>query len=214
MNIREETIKKLKYSGFLAFFMKKISIAQSSIRVPVILLIVIAIVASVPILYTTAQEQPGATTTGAATAPPDTASSLAAIVNSVSVIIGVIVPLIISGAAYMKSKSQDPRIQEAADTAINVGRISTAIANKAVENKKHIKELLEVGIALAPEDAKRLLDQNRARIDQLSREIQATEAQIKRLVPYIPGQANADTIPDLPRETPPTPPAAPTGTPS
>jgi hypothetical protein len=194
--------------------MKKISIVQSSIRVPVVLLIVIAIMASVPILYTTAQEQPGATTTGAANATTDTAASLAGIVNSVAVIVGVIVPLIISGAAYVKSKSQDPRIQEAADTATNVGRISTAIANKALENKQHIKELLEVGLALTPADAKRILDQNRERIAQLNREIQATEAQIKRLVPYIPGQANADTIPDLPREAPPIPPAPPRGTPS
>src|SRR5215217_1765323 len=189
--------------------MKKISIAQSSIRIPVVLLIVIAIVASVPILYTTAQEQPGATTTGAATATTDTAASLAGIVNSVAVIVGVIVPLIISGAAYVKSKSQDPRIQEAADTAINVGRISTAIANKALENKQHIKGALEVSLALTPPDAKTILDENRARIDQLNREIQATEAQIKRLVPSIPGQANADTIPDLPREAPSIPPAPP-----
>jgi hypothetical protein len=192
--------------------MKKISVTKTSVRVPVVLLIVIAIVASVPILYTTAQEQPGPTTTSAAPATTDTAASLAGIVNSVAVIIGVIVPLIISGAAYVKSKSQDPRIQEAADTAIHVGQISTAIANKAIENKQHIKEALEVGVALAPPDAKKILDENRARIDQLNREIQATEAQIKRLVPYIPGQANADTIPDLPRETPATTPPSPRGT--
>jgi hypothetical protein len=113
----------------------------------------------------------------------------------------------VSGAAYVKSKSQDPKIREAADTAISVGRIATATANKALENKQHIKEVLEVGIALAPAEAKKVLDENRARIDQLTREIQATEAQIKRLVPYIPGQANADSIPDLPREKPPSTPA-------
>jgi hypothetical protein len=194
--------------------LKKNSIVHSSIRVPVVLLIVIAIVASVPILYTTAQEQAGATTTGATTATTDTAAPLASIINSVAVIVGVIVPLIISGAAYVKSKSQDPRIQEAADTAMHVGQITTAIANKAVENKQHIKEALEVGLALAPPDAKRILDENRARIEQLNREIQATEAQIKRLVPNILGKANADTIPDLPREVSPTPPSPPRGTPS
>jgi hypothetical protein len=37
-------------------------------------------------------------------------------------------------------------------------------------------------------------------IDKLNKEIQATNAQISRLVPLIPGEANADTIPDLPRE--------------
>jgi hypothetical protein len=173
-----------------------------SVTVPAIPLILILVAVSFPVLYVYAQGQAGPTTTTS-----DSATSLANIINSVALIIGVIVPLIVSGAAYVKSKSQDPKIREAADTAISVGRIATATANKALENKQHIKEVLEVGIALAPAEARKVLDENRARIDQLTREIQATEAQIKRLVPYIPGQANADSIPDLPREKPPSTPA-------
>jgi hypothetical protein len=162
---------------------------------------------SFPILYVYAQGQAGSTTTDAPAGTTDTATSVANIINSVALIIGVIVPLIVSGAAYVKSKSQDPRIKDAADTAISVGRIATATANKALENKKHIKEVLEVGLALAPEQAKRVLAENKEKIDQLNKEILATEAQIKRLVPYIPNQmvdrlgpANADSIQDLPRE--------------
>ena len=45
------------------------------------------------------------------------------------------------------------------------------------------------------------MDEKKALIDKLNKEIQATEAQIKRITPMIPGQANADTIPDLPRES-------------
>ena len=186
--------------------MSKISLKGPSIKVPAIPLIVIMIAVAFPVLYVYAQGQVSPSTPGAAPATTDTATSLANIINSVALIIGVIVPLIVSGLAYIKSKSQDPKIQEAADTAMHVGRIATATANKALENKEHIKEILQVGVALAPEDAKRMLAENQARIDQLNKEIQATTAQIKRLAANIPGYANADTIADLPRETPPTPP--------
>jgi hypothetical protein len=185
--------------------MKKISVVQSSIPVPVVLLIVIAIVASLPIIYTSAQEQAG-TTSGTATGTADVAGSLTGFVNAVALLVGVVAPLIVSGLAYVKAKSQDPKIDKAADTAIHVGQVATAMANKALENKQHIKEVFEVGLALAPEDARKMLTQNQARIDQLNKEIEATQAQIKRLIAYIPGEANADTIKDLPRETPPPPP--------
>src|SRR5215210_6659711 len=82
-----------------------------------------------------------------------------------------------------------------------MGRIATATPIKALEKKQNIKELLEFfGIALAPEDAKKILAEKQALIEKLNKEIQATQAQIKRITPMIRGQANADTIPDLPRE--------------
>jgi hypothetical protein len=37
-------------------------------------------------------------------------------------------------------------------------------------------------------------------VEKLNKEIKATEAQIRRITPKIPGEANADTIPNLPRE--------------
>jgi len=180
----------------------RIALMGPSVTVPAIPLILILVAVSFPVLYVYAQGQAGPTTTTS-----DSATSLANIINSVALIIGVIVPLIVSGAAYVKSKSQDPKIQDAADTAISVGQMATAISNKALENKQHIKELLAVGVTLAPEDAKKFLAENQGKIDQLDKEIQATTAQIKRLAANIPGKANADTIADLPRETPPATPA-------
>lgn len=162
-----------------------------------ILLVVIVSALAIPILYTYAQNQ---STTTAAPVPATTAGSLSESINAIAVLIGVIAPLIISLLAYLKAKTQDPKIQKAIDDGINIGRVTTAMANKTVENKQHIKEALEVGIALAPEDAKKVLEANKAKIDQLNMEINATRAQISRLVPMIPGEANADTIADLPRE--------------
>jgi len=115
-------------------------------------------------------------------------------------LVGVVAPLIVSGLAYVKSKSQDPKINQAIETGIHVGRIATATANKALENKQNIVSLIEVGLKTAPPEVQQAIDEKKALIDKLNKEIQATEAQIKRIAPMIPGQANADTIPDLPRE--------------
>ena len=53
---------------------------------------------------------------------------------------------------------------------------------------------------MALQDAQRAIAEKQALIDRLNKEIQATQAQIKRITPMIPGQTNADTIADLPRE--------------
>ena len=53
---------------------------------------------------------------------------------------------------------------------------------------------------LPPDEIQQTIDKKKALIEKLNQEIQATEAQIKRITPMIPGKANADTIPNLPRE--------------
>ncbi len=134
------------------------------------------------------------------TATTSTSESLSQLINSVALLLGVIAPLIVSGLAYVKSKSQDPKINEAIETGIHVGQMATTISNKALENKQSIKTLIELGLKAAPDEVQQAIDQKKALIDKLNKEIQATEAQIKRIAPMIPGQANADTIPNLPRE--------------
>ena len=117
----------------------------------VLLMLTIALV-SFPILHIFAQQGDSNT---------DTSMSLylSQAVNSVALLVGVAVPLIVSGLAYVKAKSQDPKIEEAAYTAIHVGQIATLTANKVLENKQHIKEVLEVGLVLAPEDRRYLRGQ-------------------------------------------------------
>jgi hypothetical protein len=53
---------------------------------------------------------------------------------------------------------------------------------------------------MAPEDAQRGIAEKQVLIDRQNKEIQAAQAQIRRITPMIPGQAKADTIADLPRE--------------
>ena len=159
----------------------------------VIVLQILTMAIPLPILKIYAQQQSNTGTTGIS-------QSLSELINSVALLVGVVAPLIVSGLAYVKAKSQDPKINEAIDTGIHVGRIATATANKALENKQNILSLIEVGLKAAPHEVQQGIDEKKALIDKLNKEIQATEAQIKQITPMIPGQANADTIPDLPRE--------------
>jgi hypothetical protein len=172
---------------------KKITILQLSLAAAMAISM-LAIAIPLPILQIYAQPQNNTATTSIS-------QSLSEVINSVALLVGVVAPLIVSGLAYVKSKSQDPKINEAIETGIHVGQIATATANKALENKQNIKSLIEFGLKAAPEEVKQAIDEKKALIDKLNKEIQATEAQIKRIAPMIPGQANADTIPDLPRES-------------
>ena len=126
--------------------------------------------------------------------------SISETINSVALLIGVVAPLIVSGLAYVKAKSQDPKIKEAIDTGIHVGQMATTLSNKALENKQNIKALVELGLKAAPDEVQQTIDEKKALLIKLNKEILATEAQIKQIAPMIPGQANADTIRDLPRE--------------
>ena len=108
-----------------------------------------------------------------------------------------IAPIIVSILAYTKAKSHDPKIEEAINTGIVVGKVATATANKALENKENIKKLIDVGLQLAPQDAQQAIAAKQELIDKLNKEIQATTAQIKQLTPMVPGVANADSDPTL-----------------
>jgi hypothetical protein len=131
---------------------------------------------------------------------PTTAESISTLVNSVALAVGAIAPIIVSIFAYTKAKSHDPKIDEAMNAGIAIGKIATATANKALENKENIKTLVDLSLQIAPADAQKAIAEKQALIDKLNREIQATTAQIKRLKPMVPGVADADTDPTLKRE--------------
>ena len=70
---------------------------------------------------------------------PPVSESISGLVNAVSLLVGAVVPLIIAVFSYVKAKSHDPKIDQAMNTGIAVGRIATATANKALENKKILR---------------------------------------------------------------------------
>ena len=81
-----------------------------------------------------------------------------------------------------------PKINEALDTGIAVGKVATATANKALENKQNIKTLIDLGLQTLPQDTRQAIASKQALIDRLNKEIQATTAQIKQLTPIVPEQ--------------------------
>ena len=123
---------------------KKITILQLSLAAAMVVPL-LAIAIPFPILQVYAQTQNNTATTSIS-------QSINELINSVALLVGVVAPLIVSGLAYVKSKSQDPKINEAIETGIHVGRIATATANKALENKQNIKSLIEVGLKAAPNE--------------------------------------------------------------
>ena len=73
--------------------------------------------------------------------------------------VGAVVPLIMSVLTYVKARSHDPQIKKALDTGVAVGRIATATAKKAVENKENIKSLIDVGLKIAPPQAQQAIEE-------------------------------------------------------
>jgi hypothetical protein len=116
-------------------------------------------------------------------------------------LVGVVAPLIVSGLTCIcKGQITGPENQRGTDTGIYVGQLATATADKALENKQNIKDMIDFSLKIAPEEAKKILVEKQGLLEKLNKEIQATQTQIKRITPMIPGNANADTISDLPRE--------------
>ena len=75
-------------------------------------------------------------------------------------------PIILSILAYTKAKSHDPKINEALDTGIAVGKVATATANKALENKQNIKTLIDLGLQTLPQDTQQAIASKQALIDE------------------------------------------------
>jgi len=119
---------------------------------------------------------------------PTLAESLSTLVNSVALAVGAITPIIVSILAYTKAKSHDPKINEALDTGIAVGKVATATANKALENKQNIKTLIDLGLQISPQDTQQAIASKQALIDRLNNEIQATTAQLKQLTRWFQEQ--------------------------
>jgi hypothetical protein len=129
------------------------------------------------------------------------AQLLSAFVNSVAILVGVIA-LIISGLVYIKAKSQDPKIKQALDLGISLGRLSTLTAAKSSENKENMRALIDyVNSVLGSKDVEKTEAEGKDLFEKLDKEIKITNIQLKRLTAEIPAAANVDFDPLLPRES-------------
>src|ERR671922_708122 len=130
---------------------KKVTALQLSLAVAMVIpILAMAIPLSILQIYAQPQNNTDATT--------GISQSISELINSVALLVGVIAPLIVSGLAYVKAKSQDPKINEAIETGIHVGQMATTISNKALENKQNIKALVELGLKAAPDEVQQAID--------------------------------------------------------
>src|SRR5215831_4831616 len=127
----------------------------------------------------------------------DSAVALTTAIGSLVATIGGIIAAV---AAFLKSKSHDPKISKALDSVVDVGKLATAMGQKTVEQQKDLRTVAEVITTMSPE-AKKILDQHQKDLDYWKEKADISQQQLNRLLPLVPKEAQANTIDNLPRES-------------
>lgn len=121
-------------------------------------------------------------------------------ITSYAAMIGVIGALVVGVAAFLKTKTQNPQICKALSDIQDIGKLSTAFSQKAVEQQKDIQTVASVITALSPE-AKALLESHQKDAAYWKEKANIASQQLGVLLPMIPREAQANAMPDLPRES-------------
>jgi hypothetical protein len=122
-----------------------------------------------------------------------------ALVIAITTAIGTVGALVASISAKIKQVSHSQRIDKIADEAQSIGQLATAFAQKTAEQQDELKTVADVITNLSP-DAKKLLEDQQKNMEYWRDRANAADQQIKRLLPLVPGDAQANNIPNLPRE--------------
>ncbi len=122
-------------------------------------------------------------------------------VTSYAALIGMVGALIVGIAAFLKTKTQNPQICKALSDIQDIGHLSTAFSQKAVEQQKDLQTVASVITALSPE-AKSLLEAHQKDAEYWKEKANVATQQLGVLLPMVPKDAQANSMPDLPRESP------------
>jgi multidrug resistance efflux pump len=87
----------------------------------------------------------------------------------------------------------------------DAAKYAITFSNKITEDKEKIRALADFIYQITPDEKKQALDQARLNMEAITKEILATEKQLKRLKPIVvakigDSRADPDTDPNLPRE--------------
>ena len=120
------------------------------------------------------------------------------LVVAIAAAVGTVASLALAVLNRMGLFKQKEALTESAKYAIT-------FSNKITEDKEKIRALADAVYQIAPEDKKQVLDQVGIKMEGITKEILATEAQISRLKPSVVAKigdprADPDTDPNLPRE--------------
>lgn len=136
----------------------------------------------------------------ATTVQQSAVDSAVALVTAVGSLIATLGALVAGVAAFLKSKSHDPKISKALDSAIDVGKLATAMGQKTVEQQKDLRTVAEVIATISPQ-AKQALDQHQKDLDYWKEKADISQQQLNRLLPLVPKEAQANAMDGLPRES-------------
>jgi predicted transcriptional regulator len=129
----------------------------------------------------------------------DAVQSAVSLVTSYAALIAVIGTMIVAVAAYLKTKTHDPQLCKLLAGVEDIGKLSTAMGQKTVEQQKDLETFASVITTLSPE-AKAELEKHQKDLAYFTEKANVATQQLNRLLPAIPKEAQANTIADLPRE--------------
>ncbi len=121
------------------------------------------------------------------------ASSGTNLIGEIALLIGAVGGFITGIAGFMKAG-------KAKDIAVAGGQAATFASQKTVEYADRIKNILQAGYNLSPEEAKKAADSVVDDMDKLSEQVKYGTEQFKIVIQNVPLEARADSIRELPRE--------------
>ena len=124
---------------------------------------------------------------------PGTSASQPAIATVVTTVGGMLAVLL------PKIKTNSQELEKAKEIAIEGSRAATFAARGILENKEQIKAVVDVGVNLAPKEAQLALEKNKAKLEELTKEIEIKRKQFERLIQMVPKEGQIDLVQQFPR---------------
>jgi hypothetical protein len=131
-----------------------------------------------------------ASTGDSSTAITALVTAIATIVASVGGILAVMLP---------KIKTNSVETEKAKELAIEGARAATFAARGIIENREQIKEGIEAGLELGPEELRAYAANNKDRLVEYTKQLELKRKQFERLLAMIPTEGQIDLVDKFPR---------------
>lgn len=153
-----------------------------------------------PLDFSSLLMQVASNVTTAGTVQQSAVDSAVALVTAIGSLLATLGALAAGIAAFLKSRSHDPKITKALESVEDVGKLATAMGQKTVEQQKDLKTVAEVITTMSPQ-AKQLLEQHQKDVEYWKEKADISQQQLNRLLPMVPKDAQANNMDNLPRES-------------
>jgi hypothetical protein len=117
-------------------------------------------------------------------------TAIATVVTTVGGMLAVLLP---------KIKTNSQELEKAKEIAIEEARAASFAARGILENKEEIKTVVDYGVNLAPTEAQLALEKNKAKLEEVTKEIEIKRNQFERLIQMIPKEGQIELVQEFPR---------------